>query len=580
MIRKTKLSVLTGLILWGVMPQLAQAAHVPGRLLVKFRDGVSEAQGRAAVASQGAQSIRTLDGLGVHVVSLPGNANENAVLNVFKQRGDVEFAEFDEIVAPNDVTPDDPYFGSQWHLPRIAAPAAWSTTTGQTGIIIAIVDTGVDGTHPDLSSKMVAGWNIYDNNADSSDIYGHGTMVAGTAAAASNNGQGVAGVCWNCWIMPIRISDANGNATFSAAASGITWAYNHGARVANLSYMMTTSSTVTSAASHMSSKGGAVTMSAGNYSTFDSTADNPSILTVSATDPNDVLYSWSNTGNNVDLAAPGCVYTTMRGGGYGAPCGTSFSAPIVAGVAGLVLSASPNLTGPQLTSRLQQNADDLGTPGFDPVFGWGRVNAARAVNAGGGGTADTQAPTVSITAPGSSSSVASTVMIQAAATDNVGVASVTFYVDGVQLGTSTTAPYSVPWNTTSAANGGHTIAAAARDAAGNVSNFSQPVTVNNPAVPPPTADTTAPVISILSPSAGATVNGTVSVVVSASDNVGVVKVELYVDGVLSTTTTSAPFTTKWNSNPKPVAKGAHTLQVRAYDAAGNIGNSAPVTVYK
>src|SRR5580765_6334618 len=117
MIRKTKLSVLTGLILWGVMPQLAQAAHVPGRLLVKFRDGISEAQGRAAVASHGAQSTKTLDGIGVHVVSLPANANENAFLNVFKQRGDVEFAEFDEIVAPNDVTPDDPYFGSQWHLP-------------------------------------------------------------------------------------------------------------------------------------------------------------------------------------------------------------------------------------------------------------------------------------------------------------------------------------------------------------------------------------------------------------------------------------------------------------------------------
>ena len=108
-------------------------------------------------------------------------------------------------------------------------------------------------------------------------------------------------------------------------------------------------------------------MSAGNYATFDNTADNPSILTISATDSSDILYSWSNTGNNVDLAAPGCVYTTMSGGGYGAPCGTSFSAPIVAGVAGLVLSASPNLTAAELTGRLRSNADDLGTPGFD---GW------------------------------------------------------------------------------------------------------------------------------------------------------------------------------------------------------------------
>lgn len=565
------------LALAAAIPMSAQPSRGSGRLLVKFRQGTSEAQGRATIQSLGAQSLETLPGIGVQVVTLPANANENAFLNAFKQRGDVEFAEPDEVVFP-DAIPNDPYYSSEWYLPRIDAPTAWDTTIGQVSIIIAIVDTGVDGTHPDLASNLVAGRNVWDGNNDSSDVYGHGTAVAGTAAAAGNNAMGVAGVCWNCRIMPIRASALDGSATYSSIANGIVWASDHGARVANVSYMMTTSSTVSSAASYMKTRGGVVTMSAGNYATFSSTADNPNILTVSATDENDILYGWSNTGNNVDLAAPGCVYTTGRGGGYGGACGTSFSAPTVAGVAGLVLSASPGLTGSQLMDRLRQNTDDRGPAGFDPAFGWGRVNAALAVNAGGAGQ-DTQAPSVSITAPGDSSTVSSTTSIQAAASDNVGVVSVTFYVDGNQVGMSTSAPYAATWNTSSVANGAHTIGVAAQDAAGNIANSNRPVNVDNTVAPPPPADTTAPQISIISPTGG-TVSGNVSVRVNATDDVGVTRVELDVDGRQVSSSTSAPFTTSWNTRPKNVARGNHTLQVRAYDAAGNVGTSAPVIVTK
>jgi subtilisin family serine protease len=149
--------------------------------------------------------------------------------------------------------------------------------------------------------------------------------------------------------MPIRVSDSTGSASYSNLAAGLNWAADHGARVANISYIVSGSATVTSAAQYMQSRGGVTVSSAGNYSTFDSSADNPYILTVTATDPNDVLYSWSNTGNNVDLAAPGCVYTTNNSGGYSSGCGTSFSAPIVAGVAALVQSVNPGLTPSQLT---------------------------------------------------------------------------------------------------------------------------------------------------------------------------------------------------------------------------------------
>ena len=130
---------------------------------------------------------------------------------------------------------------------------------------------------------MVPGWNSYDNNSNSNDVAGHGTAVAGTAAAAGNNAAGVASVAWGCKVMPIRVSDTSGNATYSSIASGLNWAASHGARVANISYIVTGSSTVTAAARSFQTNGGVVVASAGNYSSFDSSPDNPSILTVSAT---------------------------------------------------------------------------------------------------------------------------------------------------------------------------------------------------------------------------------------------------------------------------------------------------------
>jgi hypothetical protein len=235
-----------------------------------------------------------------------------------------------------------------------------------------------------------------------------------------------------------------------------------------------------------------------------------------------------------------------------------------------VLSHNSNLTPAEVTALLQQSADDRGAPGKDPSFGWGRVNAARALGSTGG-SGDTQAPTVSFTAPVSGATVSGTVSIQVAASDNTGVASVSLSVDGVIVATGSTAPYSFSWNSTTVANGPHTLTATARDAAGNTALSSVTVTVNNAP-----ADTVAPSVSITSPAAGARVSGNVVVTVSASDNVGVVKVELYVDGVLKATSIASPFTTKWNS--RQAAPGNHTLQTKAYDAAGNSALSAPVTV--
>src|SRR6185369_4047715 len=118
-----------------------------------------------------------------------------------RSQPEVVFAELDRIYEPQTVTPNDPWYANwEWHLKKISAPTAWSTTTGSNSVTIAIIDTGVYASHEDLASKLVSGWNVYSNNSDTSDVYGHGTQVAGAAAAASNNGLGVASVCWGCWI--------------------------------------------------------------------------------------------------------------------------------------------------------------------------------------------------------------------------------------------------------------------------------------------------------------------------------------------------------------------------------------------
>ena len=551
---------------------------VPGRVLVKFRSEVTRSRSQRVITRAGASDAGEISGIGVHMVELPAAADEAAFVNAFKSQPEVEFAELDRIVPPETMSPNDPSYPIQWHLPKIAAPSAWSGTTGSSTVTIAICDSGVDPTHPDLASKLVPGWNFYNNNSDTHDVANHGTAVAGTAAAASNNSLGVASVAWGCLIMPLRVSDTTGYATYSAIANAVTWAADHGAKVANVSYIVSGSSSVSSAAQYLQSRGGVLTVSAGNNTTFDPSADNPYMLVVSATDQNDVLATWSNTGNNVDLSAPGVsIGTTLSGGTFGYGSGTSFSAPIVAGVAALVLSVNPSLTPAQVTNVLKQSADDLGPTGWDPSYGAGRVNADRAVSLAVSGAPpppppDTTPPSVSITSPSGGSTVSGTASVQVSANDDIGVSSVTLSVDGALLGGDTASPYSFSWNTTIASNGLHNLTATATDAAGNTTSNTIAVTVSN------VADMTAPVINITSPANGIRVTGNVSVLVNATDNVRVVRVELYVDGALTATSSSSPFTMKWNT--KRAATGGHTLQCRAYDGTGNVGTSATVTVYK
>jgi thermitase len=237
---------------------------VPGRVLVKFRSGIMPDHARQIIAALGTREIDEIAGIGVHVLELPYQASENAFADTFHMRPEVEFAELDRILPLQQMVPNDPLYDNpnSWSLPKINAPEAWAINTGSSDIVVAILDTGVDASHPELAPKIVPGWNIYDNNADTSDIYGHGTAVAGTAAASSNNSVGVASVAWGCRIMPVRISDSSGYGSYSNIASGLNWAADHGARVANISYDVSGSRTVSSAAKYFQAKGGVVASAA------------------------------------------------------------------------------------------------------------------------------------------------------------------------------------------------------------------------------------------------------------------------------------------------------------------------------
>jgi hypothetical protein len=220
----------------------------------------------------------------------------------------------------------------------------------------------------------------------------------------------------------------------------------------------------------------------------------------------------------------------------------------------------------EVRACIQDNADDVGLSG---LVTYGRINAYKAVINCSTPTSDTTPPSVSITSPANGSTVSGTVSLAASASDNVGITKVEFYVDGALRASDTSSPYSTSWDTTIESNASHMLMAKTYDAAGNSKTHSVTVTINN-------ADTTLPSVSVTTPANGSTVSGTVSVAASASDNVGVTKVEFYVDGTLKGTDTFSPYSTNWDTTIETNA--SHTLQAKAYDAASNIGISDPVVI--
>lgn len=546
---------------------------VKGRVLIMPRAGLSAKQFEKTLKPHGVKSRRHIKELDFHIVELPTGADEVKIMRALKKDRRLKNVELDMIVT-HDLSITDPSYSNSWALPKIQAPTAWDTSNGD-GIIIAILDTGVDSTHPDLAANIVPGWNMWDNNADTTDIHGHGTWVAGAAAAAANNGSGSAGVSWASSIMPIRISRLDGFAYFSTIAQGIRWAADNGAKVVNNSFGgVAGSSIIQSAAEYLRSKGGVVVVSAGNTGTLLNYAPSDSLLVAAATASNDVRPSWSSYGPYVDISAPGVsIYTTSRGGGYSNVSGTSFSSPIVAATAALMLSANSDLTPADVGQILMSTAVDLGTIGFDDFYGAGRVDAAKAVEAARMMiSVDNQAPTITIKSP-TGGEVAGTILVDVNYSDNVGVVRTELFANGQKVITDNLPPFAFAWDSTSHPDGDYTLTAYAFDAAGNqASSPNVLVSISNDTT---TTDTEAPVISFKSPTGGE-VSGTTPVSVNYSDNIDVVRVELYVNGQQTMTNSQAPFTLSWDTTL--LADGAHTLTAHAFDEAGNEGTSSTISV--
>ena len=332
--------------------------YVPDRLLVKFNDDIPAHQKQGILNQNNAVISDEISQIDVLIIDVPEQSLETVELALANNPA-IDYVERDWILEPTAI-PDDPYFTNQWHLTKIGADQAWDVTKGDSAPI-AILDTGIESTHQDLSAKLQNGWNFYDNNSDLTDVCGHGTKVAGAAAAITNNGNGVAGVAWNNPIIPIKITDPDCFGYYSTMIQGITYAADNGAKVANISFRVFNGEALTSAAQYMHSSGGWVVVAGGNTGIFENYSDNQYIISVAATDSSDAVTNFSSYGPYIDFAAPGLgIYTTTTGNSYGPASGTSFASPITAGAIALVFASDSTLSPDDVYNKLRDSAWDLG----------------------------------------------------------------------------------------------------------------------------------------------------------------------------------------------------------------------------
>ena len=411
----------------------------PNQAIVRFRAGVSETRRREVMLMTGlrARPAREL-GTGATLWSIAFDppmtftsiAEEEertlVALAALREHPEVEYAH-EDVYMRYFAVPNDPLFGQQWHYTSARFPGAWDTTVGSPGVTIAVLDSGrLD--HPDFAGRWTAGYNAVTGSTDAYDhgTWHHGLAVAGILGVRTNNGAGIAGTCWNCPLMPVRVSDNSDTVVMSSVEDGIMWAANNGARVINMSfgtdaYGETNCANYTDlqiALNFAASKGIVLVAAAGNdggNTAQVSPAGCNGVLAVGATTTADQHAPWSNKGKRVDVVAPGGTLDPV-GGFYGALVGcpphpwpasgtagvlsswatpkpkskllpsdychryltgTSLSAPHVAGLAALLLSKHPGLTPGQVAARIKQSARPIA--GCDEDCGAGLIDAAAAL---------------------------------------------------------------------------------------------------------------------------------------------------------------------------------------------------------
>jgi len=393
-------SLLLGLFSFNHSAKAQNEDHVPGQVLVKFKDGTLQHVIDAETRKQNGKVASKIDKLNVFVLKVP-QAAEEKVVAAFSQNPNVEYAELDYI-AQASMTVDDPYFSNQWGLENtgqtikgvagvvdadIDGPTAWDTTQG--GVKVAILDTGIDQDHGDLSSKVVLQKNFTDSPTID-DLYGHGTHVGGIVAAITNNSIGVAGGCPNCQLMNGKVLNDSGSGAYSWVANGIIWAANNNAKVINMSLGGSVKSfTLENAVNYAWSKGVVVVAAAGNSANPSKTypAAYTNAIAVAATNNKDQKASFSSYGAKwVDVAAPGeNIFSTFpnhpykinKSLGYDFGSGTSMATPMTSAVAALIWSTPYGTSASQVRTRLESTADKI--TGTGTYWFAGRVNAANAL---------------------------------------------------------------------------------------------------------------------------------------------------------------------------------------------------------
>lgn len=258
--------------------------------------------------------------------------------------------------------PDDPYWPQQWSHRVSRAVDAWDVTVGSRHVVVAVLDSGVAQV-PELRGRLVSGWDFVDDDDDPDDPDGHGTMVAGVVAAAGGNDAGVAGWCWVCRIMPVRVLDEEGWADYADIAAGIVWAVDHGADIVNLSLVGERSSRVVAEAVEYARAHDVLVFAAAGNGACDCPqypAASPGVIAVAATDRDDRRFPTSNYGDWVDVAAPGHTLTQVPGGDIWFFEGTSAAAPAVAGIAALALSHDPTASAAEVEAALSRTAVPVG----------------------------------------------------------------------------------------------------------------------------------------------------------------------------------------------------------------------------
>jgi YD repeat-containing protein len=350
-----------------------------GELLIRFREGISEQDKNATVNAHAIRRKKMLRGQSrLEKLELQPGQEPEALAEELRSLPAVELVEPNFLITRDDVTPNDPRFTEQWALKNtgqsgglfgsdIGVAAAWETTTGATTTVIAIVDSGVDFTHPDLLNNQwtnqrerdngrdddrngftddLDGWDWIANDNSAQDEQGHGTSIAGIIAAQGNNGIGITGVMWKAALMSLRVLDNTGTGDIADAIEAIDYAVEHGAQVINCSWGTDQESAALRDAIERAGRAGVVVVSSAGNSGRDiestpyypASYGLPNQIAVAAIDKFDILASWSNWGaTHITIAAPGTdILTTQMGGGYTTVTGTSASTPLVTGVAGLI----------------------------------------------------------------------------------------------------------------------------------------------------------------------------------------------------------------------------------------------------